>query len=136
MDPGESTRLVSCSDLRRYLTDSVLDEVCVTLQNPLTLRIAKLLHEVQLLREEELYKKRSELVSTLKSEFTRFRRYRHRDVGYRRSLYNFFITTERMGALKEAHQGRRELQTKAGLSLEDLEEELAAEWKMMEVGAE
>ena len=43
-------------------------------------------------------------------------------------------TIERMGSLKEAHQGRRELHAKAGLSLEDLEEELAAEWKMMEVG--
>jgi len=93
------------SDLQRYFTESVLDEVFSTLQNPLTLRIAKLLHEVQLLREEELYKKRAELVRKIK---------------------------QRMGSLKEAHQGRRELQAKAGLSLEDLEKELAADWKMME----
>ena len=49
------------------------------------------------------------------------------------TIDDFYYIVERMGALKEAHHRRRELQAKAGLSLEDLEEELAAEWKMMEV---
>lgn len=38
-----------------------------------------------------------------------------------------------MSALKEAHQQRRELQSKAGLSLEDLEKELELDWKLTEV---
>ena len=94
IDHGELTRLVTCSDLHRYFTESVLDEFCVTLQNPLTLRIAKLLHEVQLLREEELYKKRSELVSTIKSELSCFGRNRLRYLSYRRTYVhclNFLI---------------------------------------------
>ncbi|XP_022652785.1 gonadal protein gdl-like isoform X1 [Varroa jacobsoni] len=92
------------SDLQDYIPASTLEDLCTALQNPTTLEVVKLLQEVQELREGQLYQQRCDLVGEIKS---------------------------RLGEVRRQHQERRELQAKAGLSLEELDKELEAQWNLV-----